>query len=98
MDQRSKPTSHKNPYSDTLQHGEFRSYRGSRLIKLVLWIFINFNDLQDRRGIILHFPQARLLHQLQQYQVTVRLEKERNKVKLTPLQCLCQVQMLMIER
>ena len=31
--------------------------------------------LQDRRVIILHLPQARLLHQLQLYQATVRLEK-----------------------
>ena len=38
--------------------------------------------------------QARLLHQLRQHQVTVRLEKERIKVELIPLQCLCQVQML----
>ena len=36
-----------------------------------------------------------LLHQLQ---VTVGLEKERIKVQLIPLQCLCQVQMLMISR
>ena len=54
--------------------------------------------LQDRRGIVLHHPRARLLHQLQQHQVTVRLEKQRIKLKLIHLQCLCQVQMLMIER
>ena len=30
--------------SDTLQHGEFRSYCGSRLVKFVLWIIINFKD------------------------------------------------------
>ena len=42
--------------------------------------------------------EARLLHQLQQHQVTVRLEKERIEVKVIPLQCLCQVPMLMIER
>ena len=29
---------------DTLQHGELRSYCGSRLVKFVLWIFINFTD------------------------------------------------------
>ena len=45
-----------------------------------------------------YLPQARLLHQLQQYQVTVRLEKERIKVESILLQCLCQVQMLMMER
>ena len=27
-----------------MQHGEFRSYCGSRLVKFVLWIFINFKD------------------------------------------------------
>ena len=32
--------------------------------------------LQDRRGIVLHLLQARLLHQRQQHQVIVRLERE----------------------
>ena len=41
--------------------------------------------LQDRRGIVLHLLRARLLHQLQQHQVTVRLERERIEVKLIPL-------------
>ena len=35
--------------SDTLQHGELRSYRGSRLVKFVLWIFINFKDTFETR-------------------------------------------------
>ena len=48
---------------------------------------------QDKRSIALHLLQARLLHR-QQHQVTVRLEKERIKVKLIPFQCLCQVNML----
>ena len=39
--------------------------------------------LQDRRVIILHLPQARLLHQ--QHQATGRFEKERIKVELIPL-------------
>ena len=50
--------------------------------------------LQDRRVIILHLPQARLLLQLRQHQATGRFETERIKVELIPLQCLCQVQML----
>ena len=54
--------------------------------------------LQDRRGIVLHLLQARLLHQRQQHQVTVRLEKERIELKVIPLQYLCQISMLMIER
>ena len=37
-------TSHKERDSDNLQYGEFRSYRGSRLVKFVLWIFIHFKD------------------------------------------------------
>ena len=31
-------------FSDNLQYGELRSDRGSRLVKFVLWIFINFKD------------------------------------------------------
>ena len=30
--------------SDTLQHGKLRSYCGSRLVKFVFWILINFKD------------------------------------------------------
>ena len=44
MDSWSKTTSHQKPDSDTLQYGELRSYCGSRLIKFILWIFINFKD------------------------------------------------------
>ena len=42
--------------------------------------------LQDRRVVVLHLLQARLRHQLQQHQVTVRLEKERIELKVTSLQ------------
>ena len=52
--------------------------------------------LQDRRVIVLHLLQARLRHR-QQHQVTMRLEKERIELKVTPLQCLCQL-LLTIER
>ena len=52
MDQWSKTTSHQKRDSDTLQYGELRSYCGSRLVKFVLWIFIDFKDnLRDRRVI-----------------------------------------------
>ena len=54
--------------------------------------------LQDRRGIVLHLLRARLLHQPQQHQVTVRLDREDQSEIDPPPQCLCQVQMLMIER
>ena len=30
--------------SEILQYGELRSFRGSRFVKFVLWIFINFKD------------------------------------------------------
>ena len=33
--------------SDTMQHGELRSYRGSRLVKFFLGIFINFTDIYE---------------------------------------------------
>ena len=45
MDKWSKTTSHLKRDSDTLQHGELRSYCGSRLVKFVFRIwFINFKD------------------------------------------------------
>ena len=42
-----KNTSHLKRDSDTVQYGELRSYRGSRLVKFVLWIFINFQDIYE---------------------------------------------------
>ena len=39
-----KTTTHLKRDSDTLQYGELRSYCGSRLIKFVLWIFIDLKD------------------------------------------------------
>ena len=44
MDQWSKTTSHLKRYSDTVQYVELRSHCGSRLVKFVLWIFINLKD------------------------------------------------------
>ena len=44
-----------------------------------------------------HYLQACLLHR-QHHQVIMRLEKDRIELKVTPLQCLCQVSMLMIDR
>ena len=46
MDQRSKTTSHYLRDSDTMQHGELRSYRGSRLVNEFFLRFssFNFND------------------------------------------------------
>ena len=39
-----KPHLIKTGFSDTLQYGELRSDCGSRLVKFVLWIFINLKD------------------------------------------------------
>ena len=40
-----KPHLIKKRDSDTLRYGKLRSFRGSRLVKFVLWIFINFTDI-----------------------------------------------------
>ena len=45
-----------------MQHGEFRFYRGSRLVKFVLWIFIDFKDTFDGRVVPHHLLQPHLLH------------------------------------
>ena len=39
-----KTPSHQRRDSDNLQYGKLRSYRGSRLVKFFLCIFINFTD------------------------------------------------------
>ena len=55
--------------SDTMQHGELRSYRGSRLVsEFFLCISsVNFTDtFEDRRVIPHHLLHPRLLHQLRQ--------------------------------
>ena len=43
----SKSTSHSRRDSDNLQYGKLRSYRGSRLVKFFLGIFINFLDTYE---------------------------------------------------
>ena len=40
-----KTTSRSRRNSDNLQHRELRSYRGSRLVKFFLDVFINFTDI-----------------------------------------------------
>ena len=49
--------------------------------------------LQDKTLIILHLPQARLLHQPQLCQATVRLEHEKTWAGQISIQYLCQVNM-----
>ena len=44
MDQWSKTTSHEKRDSDTLQYGELRSYGGTRFVKFIFWIVIDFED------------------------------------------------------
>ena len=39
-----KTTSHLKRDSNTMQHGELRSYRGSRLVKFVPFLSVNFKD------------------------------------------------------
>ena len=42
-----KPHLNEDGDSDYLQYGELRSYCGSRLVKFILWIFINFKDTYE---------------------------------------------------
>ena len=86
MDQWSKTTSHWKRNSDTVQHGELRSHRGSRLvIEFVLrFSSFNFNDT---------FKTGEA-----SFYIFLKLVFFTNCDNIKWLQCLCQVQMLMIER
>ena len=53
MDQWSKTTFHERRDSDHLQYIELCSYCGSRFVKFILWIFINFTDIHETRESIL---------------------------------------------
>ena len=76
-----KITSHKKRYSDTVQHRDLRSERGSWFINEFFLKFCPLQHpwhLQGSNLIILRLPQARLPHQpwhLQLCQATVRLDK-----------------------
>ena len=75
-----------------LQYGELRSYCGSRLVKFVLWIFINFKDtFETGESFLIIFFSLIFLH-LQQVKFT--LENEKIGLKVTPLQCKCQIRMM----
>ena len=92
MVQWSKATSHQKRDSDTLQYGELRSYCGSRLVKFVLLDLHRLQrHLRDRRVISPHLLQPHLLH-LQQ--VKFRFEKEKMGLTATPLQCKCQLRLM----
>ena len=58
----------------------------------------NFDDTFKTREPLFYIFLKLVFHPLQQHQVILRLEKESIRVKVIPLQCLCQVPMLMIER
>ena len=47
VDQRSKTTSHQKRDSDTVQHGELRSYRGSRLVNEFLFLQFSLFNIHD---------------------------------------------------
>ena len=83
-----------------MQYGELRSYRGSRLVNEFSLPFSSFifDDTFKTREPLFYIFLKLVFHLLQQHQVIVGLEKERIRVKVNPLQCLCQVPMLMIER
>ena len=78
-------------WMDTLQYGELRSYCGTRLIKFVLWIFIE-RHLRNRRVILHHLLHPHLLH-LQK--VRFRFEKGKMGLTVTSLQCKCLVWLMM---
>ena len=81
---------YKTTFESRISAGATENYHVLKNLRISSWSY-------DRRAIILHLPQARLLHQLRQHQVTVRLEKERIEVRVILLQCLCQL-MLIVER
>ena len=58
-----KPHLIKRRDSDNLQYGKLRSYRGSRLVKFFLCIFINFTDTYETgESILLHLLHPHFLH------------------------------------
>ena len=92
MDQWPKTTSHLKRDSDNLQYGKLRSYRRSRLVKFVLWIFINFEDTFETREsfliiffILIFFTYSR---------AKFRFEKGKIRLTVTFLQCKCQLRLM----
>ena len=87
----SKSTSHSRRDSDNLQYGELRSYRGSRLVKFFLGIFINFTDIYET-GESFFFIFFILLQWAK-----FRFEKGKMYLTVTSLQCQC-LSWLMIDQ
>ena len=88
-----KPHLIKDGIQISLQYGELRSYCGSRLVKFVLWIFIDFEDtFETGESFFIIFFSLNLLH-LQQ--VKFRFENGKMGIAVTPLQCKCQLRLMM---
>ena len=95
-----------NRISSRTGFGYFATQRTSfllwfRLVKFVLWIFIDFKDTfktgESSSYIFLkldYFTSRNCV----EGQITVRLEKEIIKVELIPFQCMCQVHVEWTER
>ena len=68
-----------------MQYGEFRSYRGSRLVKFVLWIFINFKDTFEtgESFLIIFFI---LISSPTVSEIQIRERKDGNSSDISPVQ------------
>ena len=95
MDQRSKITSHQKRDSDTMQHGELRSYRGSRLVNEFFLRFssFNFNDT-FKTGKTFFYIFFNIVFFFNDMNIKCKWDsrKKRTKVKLIHLQLLFQIQ------
>ena len=74
--------------SDTLRHGELRSYCGSRLVKFVLRIFINFKDTFESHSASSSSTSS------SSPTVKFRVKSEEIGLRVTSLQCKCQIQLM----
>ena len=98
MDQWSKTTSHLKRDSDKIiRRTSFLLWFQACQVRPPVLIIQLQRHLQDRRGLVLHLLQARLLQPTVGDLSKSRLENERIELKVILLQCLCQVPML-IER
>ena len=71
-----------------MQHGELRSYRGSRLVKFVLWIFIDFKDtFKTDESFLTVFQFVSFLSRIQ-------IREREDQTELTSFQYLCQVRLM----
>ena len=98
MDQWSKTTSHEkrdsgyNATRRTSLRSWFQAFR--RVLLLPVLILQPQWHLQDKRVIILHFPQARLPSPTTTASSDSETREREDQSGMTPLKCLCQIQML----